>query len=77
MMGFWDTPPGEERPVSPTTLRALLALDALFERVNAMTLPTTDQLPVAGRCRQTSGAVGAASGYPLLSACKETTDDAA
>ncbi len=57
-MAWWDTDAGTP---SSAQLRRLLWLDALYARVNAMTLPTTDHSPVAGGIGHDAGAAGSSS----------------
>lgn len=61
-MAWWDTDAGTP---SPAQLRALLALDALYARVEAM----TDHSPVAGGIGHDAGAAGSSSpSHPSSSA---------
>lgn len=61
-MAWWDTDAGTP---SPTRLRALLSLDALYARVNAM----IDHSPAAGGIGHDAGAVGSSSpSHPSSSA---------
>lgn len=65
-MAWWDTDAGT---ITPTRIRALRSLDALYARVDAMTLPTTDHSPIAGGIGHDAGAVGSSSpSHPSSSA---------